>query len=125
MDFLDFFGNFRIFFITYFNFLDLLDFFLFFFYFFKFFSKLRWLLLKITKVTTGHQKRPKMGQNNTISSFYAQRAYCKCEGLEEHLPGAVEAVVAAAPAHHSDEELEPTLQHPPVECGVWNVECGV
>ena len=32
------------------------------------------LLLKVTKVTTGHQKLPKMGQNSIISSFFARRA---------------------------------------------------
>ena len=31
------------------------------------------LLLKVTKVTTGHQKLPKMGQNSIISSFFARR----------------------------------------------------
>ena len=32
------------------------------------------LLLKVTKVITGDQKIPKMGQNSIISSFFAQRA---------------------------------------------------
>ena len=32
------------------------------------------LLLKVTKVTTGHQKLPKMGQNSIISCFFARRA---------------------------------------------------
>ena len=32
------------------------------------------LLLKVTNVTIGHQKWPKMGQNSIISSFFAQRA---------------------------------------------------
>ena len=32
------------------------------------------LLLKVTKVTTGHQELPKMGQNSIISSFFARRA---------------------------------------------------
>ena len=32
------------------------------------------LLLKVTKVTTGHQKLPKMGQNSIISPFFARRA---------------------------------------------------
>ena len=31
------------------------------------------LLLKATKVTTGHQNLPKMGQNSIISSFFARR----------------------------------------------------
>ena len=39
-----------------------------------FFSKLLMLLLKVTKVTTGHQKLPKMGQNSIIISFFARRA---------------------------------------------------
>ena len=28
----------------------------------------------VTKVTTGHQKWPKMSQNSTITSFFARRA---------------------------------------------------
>ena len=32
------------------------------------------LLLKVTKVTTGHQKLPKVVQNSIISSFFARRA---------------------------------------------------
>ena len=32
------------------------------------------LLLKVTKVTTGHQKLPKMGQNSIISYFFARKA---------------------------------------------------
>ena len=32
------------------------------------------LLLKVTNVTNGHQKLPKMGQNSLITSFFAQRA---------------------------------------------------
>ena len=32
------------------------------------------LLLKVTKVITGDQKMPKMGQNSIISSFFARRA---------------------------------------------------
>ena len=32
------------------------------------------LLLKVTHVTTGHQKLPKMGQNSIIRSFFARRA---------------------------------------------------
>ena len=39
-----------------------------FFVFFGFLSKLLRLLLKVTKVTTGHKKLPKMGQNSIISS---------------------------------------------------------
>ena len=42
--------------------------------FLRFLSKLLRLLLKVTKVTTGHQKMPKIGQNSIISSFFAQRA---------------------------------------------------
>ena len=39
-----------------------------------FLSKLLRLLLKVTKVTTGYQKLPKMGKkNNIISSFFARR----------------------------------------------------
>ena len=45
-----------------------------FFVFLGFLSKLLMLLLKVTKVTTGHQKLPKMGQNSIRSSFFAQRA---------------------------------------------------
>ena len=36
-----------------------------------FFLKLLRLPLKATKVTTGHQKWPKMGPNSIISSFFA------------------------------------------------------
>ena len=32
------------------------------------------LLLKVTKVTTGHQNLPKMGQNSIVTSFFARRA---------------------------------------------------
>ena len=32
------------------------------------------LLLKVPKVTTGHQKLPNMGQNSIISPFFAGRA---------------------------------------------------
>ena len=45
-----------------------------FFVFLVFISKLLMLLLKVTKVTTGHQKMPKMGQNSIINSFFARRA---------------------------------------------------
>ena len=39
-----------------------------------FLSKLLRLLLKVTKVTTGHLKLPKIGKNSIISSFFARRA---------------------------------------------------
>ena len=39
-----------------------------------FFLLLLMLLLKVTKVITGDQKMPKMGQNSIISSFFARRA---------------------------------------------------
>ena len=42
--------------------------------FFGFFLKLLMLLLKITEVTTGHQKLPKVGQNSIRRSFFARRA---------------------------------------------------
>ena len=42
--------------------------------FLGFLSKLLRLLLKVTKVTIGHQKLLKMGQSSIISSFFAQRA---------------------------------------------------
>ena len=38
-----------------------------------FLSKLLRLLIKVTKVTTGHQKLPKMGQNRIISCFFFAR----------------------------------------------------
>ena len=39
-------------------------------------------LLKVTKVTNGHQKMPKMGQNSIITSFFAQRSKkASAEGL--------------------------------------------
>ena len=54
-----------------------------FFVFLGFLSKLLMLLLKVTKVTTGHQKLPKMGQNSIISSFFARRAKkASAEALE-------------------------------------------
>ena len=60
------------------NALDFWKFFLFsfldFFVFLEFLSKLLWLLIKVTKVTTGHQKLPKMSQNSIICSFFARRA---------------------------------------------------
>ena len=40
-----------------------------FFVFLGFLSKLLLLLIKVNKVTTGHQKLPKMGQNSIITSF--------------------------------------------------------
>ena len=39
-----------------------------------FFSNLLRLLLKVTEVTTEHQKWPKVSQNSIKSSFFAQRA---------------------------------------------------
>ena len=46
-----------------------------FFWIYVIFSKLLRLQLEFTKVTTEHQKLPKMGQNSIISSFFlAQRA---------------------------------------------------
>ena len=77
---LDFFFNF-VFFLWvcfgffFFIFLDLFEIFFGFFwifwldFFYGFFSKVLCLLLKFTKVTTGHQKWPKMGQNSIISCF--------------------------------------------------------
>ena len=41
---------------------------MFFCFFFGFFLKLLRLLLKVTNVTNGHQKWPKIGQNNIISA---------------------------------------------------------
>ena len=32
------------------------------------------LLLKVTEVTTEHQKRPRNGKNSIVSPFFAQRA---------------------------------------------------
>ena len=46
----------------------------FFCFFLGFLSKLLMFLLKVTKVTTGHKKLAKMGQNSIKSSFFAQRA---------------------------------------------------
>ena len=34
------------------------------------FSKLLWLLIKVTKVTTEHQKWPKLNQNSIFSTFF-------------------------------------------------------
>ena len=45
-----------------------------FFGFSGFLSKLLMLLLKVTKVTIGHQKLPKVGQNSIITCFFARRA---------------------------------------------------
>ena len=45
-----------------------------FFGFYGLLSKFLWLLPKVTKVTTEHQKLPKMGQNSIQSFFFAQRA---------------------------------------------------
>ena len=58
--------------------LDFFDFFLlliffccwFFYFFWGFFSKLLRLLLKFTKVTTGHQKSSIMGQNSMVHVFF-------------------------------------------------------
>ena len=53
------------------DFLKNLDFFKFFGIFFL--LLLLMLLLKVTKVITGDQKMPKMGQNSIISSFFARK----------------------------------------------------
>ena len=42
--------------------------------FLGFFSKLLMLLLKVTEVTTEHQKWPKVSQNSIKSPFFARRA---------------------------------------------------
>ena len=75
LDFLDFFWIFLIFW-TFFGFWDFLKFFEIFWIFLDFFFWLLLLklLLKVTKVTTGHQKLPKMGQNSILRSFLARRA---------------------------------------------------
>ena len=54
---------------------DFFDFFLFliFFELFGFFLKSLRLLLKVNKVTTGHQKWPKIGQNRIIGSFFCPK----------------------------------------------------
>ena len=44
-----------------------------FFGFLYFFLKLLWLLLKVTDVTTEHQKWPKINKNSIISPFFCQR----------------------------------------------------
>ena len=43
-------------------------------FFFCFFSKLLRLLLKVTEVTTEHQKWPKISENSIKSPTFAQRA---------------------------------------------------
>ena len=65
MDFLDF--------LDFFDFFDFLKFFGFFYFFLDFFGFLGFFF-KVTNVTTGHQKLPKMGQNSIISFFFARRA---------------------------------------------------
>ena len=66
------FGFFLYFFFWIFGFL--FDYFGFLFWVFLYsFFKLIGLLLKVTKVTTGHQKWPTMGQNSIKSSFFARR----------------------------------------------------
>ena len=60
-------------FLLFFGFELFLDFFGFFFGFFEFFLKLQRLLLKVTKVTTGHQRLPQIGQNSIKRFFFAQR----------------------------------------------------
>ena len=56
LDFYRIFGFFEFFFRFFFSFLDLFGFFLDFIKKFGFFSKLLWLLVKVTEVTTEHQK---------------------------------------------------------------------
>ena len=46
----------------------------FFWILFGFFLKLLRLLLKVTTVTTGHKKLPKIGQNSIINFYFDQRA---------------------------------------------------
>ena len=72
------------------NFWTYLDFQIFFnFGFFislRFCSKLLMLILKVTKVTTGHQKFPKMGQNSILSFFFPKgqkKPKPKAEALQE------------------------------------------
>ena len=75
-------GFFRIFFRI------LFLFFLFFFYD-GFFSMFPRLLLKVTKVTTGHHKEPKMDQNSIIISFFPRRAK-KASAEKQSLPQKLE-----------------------------------
>ena len=81
--FLCFLGFFLVFFFIFFYFLWFFlffyfiffsDFLMFFFLFILLLSKLLRLLLNASKVTTGHQKLPKIGQNSIISSLFARRA---------------------------------------------------
>ena len=68
--FLSFLAFFKYFFWIFYNFF----FSIFFSRFFGFLSKFLRLLLKVTKVTTGQQKLPRMGQNSIISFLFAWRA---------------------------------------------------
>ena len=76
LDFLDFFGHFWIFLkffwflLDFFNGLELL-------------SKLLMFLLKVTKVTAGHQKLPKMGQNSKITRLLLDTKIAK-NGPKQH-----------------------------------------
>ena len=70
--FLDFLDSFE--FLRFWDILNIfLDFFGFFFGLCGFKIKLLRLLLKVTKVTTEHQRRPKIGQNSTMIFFGARR----------------------------------------------------
>ena len=61
--------------LTFFWILEFWEFFLdFYFCFYGFFRKLLRLLLKVTKVSNGNPKWPKMGQNSIIKPFFARRA---------------------------------------------------
>ena len=64
--------SFDIFILAIFGFLNFLNIFLDLFFNFLYFLKLLRLLLKVTKVTTEHQKWPKMGQNSIMSFFLAK-----------------------------------------------------
>ena len=70
--FLDYFGFFGFFWI--FGLFKKKKDFLGFFLFFWFLSKLQRLLVNVTRVTTRHQKSPKMGKNSIKRSFFARRA---------------------------------------------------
>ena len=65
--------SFFLFFLFLFYFLKFLDFFLDFFVFLGFSSKLLRFLLNVTKVTSGHQKLPKIGRNSIINCLFCPK----------------------------------------------------
>ena len=93
-------SNFLDFFLIFFDYLIfiklLFDVFEYCFVLFGIFSKLLRILLKVSRVTTEHQKWPKMNQNSIKSSLFAQRAK-KASAEGQSLPQELEVGPRSGP----------------------------